>query len=483
MSAFGHRGVVEGFYGRPYSHQDRLWLLEHMGAWGLNRYVYAPKGDPLHRGDWRTPYPRETLEEFAALVEKGGAAGVEVGFAVSPGLSIQYHDAKDRAELARKFQSFVEIGSRFLCLALDDVPDTLAHEADRRLFASLADAHVALANELLESLGEGVGLWLVPTEYLGVESSPYLELLGERVLPEIEIGWTGRTVVSPTVGAAEAARRSATLRRKLLLWDNVPVSDGPMRQMLHLGPYTGRDPGLGAHLSGVLLNPMQHAHASAIAICTAARWLRDPASYHPEEAWAEALDELGAGAPEALRAFACAHRFSPLWPADRDPELEAAFRELAERLEVGGDLAPALEELEALVGARREAPAQIRERLADRALLRELEPWLESHARETRRVDAALSCARVLLGESSRAEKTRAFLALEARLTREPAAGCTSYGPRRVLYPQLSSLRERDMALAEPRALVRDRNLADELVEFAEDLAVWLLTETGAPPS
>ena len=53
---FAHRGVIEGYYGAPYTHADRLWLLERMGAWGMNRYVYAPKDDPFHRARWRSEY-------------------------------------------------------------------------------------------------------------------------------------------------------------------------------------------------------------------------------------------------------------------------------------------------------------------------------------------------------------------------------------------------------------------------------------------
>ena len=45
---FAHRGVIEGYYGAPYTHADRLWLLERMGAWGMNRYVYAPIRSSSH---------------------------------------------------------------------------------------------------------------------------------------------------------------------------------------------------------------------------------------------------------------------------------------------------------------------------------------------------------------------------------------------------------------------------------------------------
>ena len=320
---FAHRGVVEGFYGRPYAHADRLWLLEQMGRWGMNRYVHAPKNDPLHRDRWREPYGREALAELGALVAHGAEHGVEVGFAVSPGLSMEYASREDREALARKLGAFHGLGARFFGLALDDVPSRLVHEGDRRAFPGLAEAHVAVAHELLGRL-EDSRLWLVPTDYSGAEPTDYLETLGATLEPAVEVGWTGRPIVSPTVRADEARRRARTLRRPLLLWDNVPVSDGPMRSLLHLGPYLGREPGLAEHCSGVLLNPMEHPRASGVALQCAARFLADPAGYDPEAAWETALAERGAGAPEAFRRFAEALRFSALAPGERDRELEAA---------------------------------------------------------------------------------------------------------------------------------------------------------------
>ena len=205
MSVFQHRGIVEGFYGRPWSHRDRLWMLERMGGWGMNRYVYAPKDDALHRAEWRTPYPQDRLAEFGELVEQGGKVGIEMGFALSPGLSITYSSAPDRRALVSKFEGFHALGCRFLALLLDDVPAELQREGDRRAFGSLAAAHVALARELRDAFADDVRLWLVPTDYLGVGPTDYLEQLGEELPAEIEIGWTGRTVVSPSIRGDEAA--------------------------------------------------------------------------------------------------------------------------------------------------------------------------------------------------------------------------------------------------------------------------------------
>jgi hyaluronoglucosaminidase len=471
MSAFIHRGVVEGFYGPPYPHVDRLWLIDRLGAWGMNRYVYAPKDDPLHRAQWRDPYPPDALREFAELIERGRAAGVEVGFAVSPGLTIEYASADDVRALQAKFRGFQALGARFVCLALDDVPTTLLHTGDQARFGSLADAHVAVAHAVAAAVGDAA-LWVVPTDYVGVESTDYLERLGEALHPSIEVGWTGRTVVSPTISAAEAARRAATLRRRLLVWDNVPVADGPMRPMLHLGPYVGRGPDLAEHVSGFLLNPMVQARASGVTLRTAADYLRDPHGYDAEASWAAALQELGTGAAAAFALFAAAHRFSPLLPADRDPDLEAALAELRTALSGGGETARALRALRELIDARVVAAETVRAGLVDRRLAEEIEPWLAAHRGESERMAAALDLLEVVAANAAALQRVFALFRLEGMLTRIAPSPVASFGPRRVLYPQLRSLRDDAAAFGADQALFVDRCLADEMIALAEATAL-----------
>jgi hypothetical protein len=68
--------------------------------------------------------------------------------------------------------------------------------------------------------------------------------------------------------------------------------------------------------------------------------------------------------------------------------------------------------------------------------------------------------------------RTFAVFGMETALTSEPEPRYVSYGPRRVLYPQLASLREREMGFGEDPCLIRDRNLAEEFVRLVEDLAL-----------
>jgi hypothetical protein len=244
-----------------------------------------------------------------------------------------------------------------------------------------------------------------------------------------------------------------------------------MRFMLHLGPYGRRDADLADVVSGVLLNPMQHAHASAVAVRTAAAYLSDPRRYDPERAWREALEELGEGAREAFALFAEAHRFSPIWDTHRDRALEEGLAALRADLADGAALRT-IESMRPLCAERLAAAEAIRDGLVDRDLAREIEPWLESHHQETTRIQWALDAVGQLVGDGLPASKITALFGLELRLGSEPESRHVSYGPRRVLYPQLTSMFDDAMGLGADPALVRGRCLADEFVALAEELAL-----------
>ncbi len=355
------------------------------------------------------------------------------------------------------------------------MPTRLAHATDAERFASLADAQVDLMHELAEALPD-VCWWLVPTEYQGARASPYLETLGAGLDPRIEVAWTGPGVLSAEISAADARARAETLRRPLLLWDNVPVADGPMRVLLHQGPYRGRGPDLTPHLSGVLLNPMERPRASGPGVRTAAEWLADPEAYEPEPSWQRATEEIGAGAPAAYRLFAEAHRWCVGAPDDRDRELEAAFDRLRDAPERAAERAT----LRALLDARLAVADALRKGLGDRALLSELDPWIEAHHLETRRMAVALDLLDALAEPADAMTHCQAFIRFEGRLTRLPPTHLASYGPRRAFVPRLGSMRH-DEAHFEPGSLTRDRSLSEDVVRFAEARACRKLEEPCAP--
>ena len=66
-----YRGVVEGFYGAPWSQEARIRQLDFYGRNKMNVYIYGPKDDPYHRTpNWRKPYPAREGEELKVLVNR-----------------------------------------------------------------------------------------------------------------------------------------------------------------------------------------------------------------------------------------------------------------------------------------------------------------------------------------------------------------------------------------------------------------------------
>ena len=129
---FAVRGVIEGFYGNPWTREQRLELITFLAAHGMNTFVYTPKDDPLVRRAWRDAYTGADLQRLTELVELCAAHGIEFVYCLSPGLSIRYSDPGDIEALSAKFSSVAALGVRTFGLLLDDIPTDLQHQADRR---------------------------------------------------------------------------------------------------------------------------------------------------------------------------------------------------------------------------------------------------------------------------------------------------------------------------------------------------------------
>jgi hyaluronoglucosaminidase len=377
-SPFAARGVIEGFYGRPWTHDQRLRLIDFLGQRGMNLFVYGPKDDPLVRRDWRHPYDGEALARLRELLDACRAADLSFAWCISPGLSIRYADAADVNALLQKLGSVAALGVNDLGLFLDDIPRQLQHPLDRDTFDDLAEAHVTLVRRVFAELPDGVRLFVCPTVYWGAGTEPYLAALGAGIDPRVELFWTGRAICSPTLDLADAATFTLTANRPPTYWDNYPVNDVAMGYELHIGPYRGRDPHLWRSATGIVANAMELFEASLIPLATIADYLRDPEGYDPEASWQRALrDVAGEADLEAFALFADNVRSSCL-ALDDAPIVTAALESALFRLGQGdGDGAAA--ELGALGDRLLAAAAHLLHgRVANRALIEEARPWLEA---------------------------------------------------------------------------------------------------------
>ena len=391
QAAFAIRGVIEGFYGNPWIHAERLDCIRFIARHGMNTFLYGPKDDHLVRRRWREPYVGEELARLREVIDTARHVGVEVVYGISPGLSICYSSSADRAVLLAKLAQVAELGVTRFALLLDDLPTELRHVEDREAYGDITAAHAALASAVADGLGPGRPLVVCPLVYHGRGDELYLARLAGALDPAVDILWTGRAICSPVLEVDDANRFHATTGRPPLFWDNYPVNDVAMGWELHIGPYRGRDVGLAAVSRGILANPMELAEASKIPLATIADYLADPVGYDTEASFERAIREVaGDGSPDggrdarAFTLFADNVRSSCLSDDDA-PSVSAALASFSvaadEMAETGdhGELRVAADALHDLAnGQIKAADHLLRGDVANPSLIEECRPWIEA---------------------------------------------------------------------------------------------------------
>lgn len=371
------RGTVEGFYGPPWSHRERLAHLEFSARFGLDAYVYAPKDDAYHRQRWHDPYPSDLLDEIGELARTARALGVRFTYAISPGLTMRFADDADHLALRAKAAQLVDAGVGSFALFFDDVPAELTRPEDLARWSgegAVGAAHghacVRFVEEFLVPNGIHEPLLVCPADYAGTAVSAYREQFARTAPADVLVAWTGRDIVVADVTREDIDRAASSYRRRVVLWDNFPVNDfDPTR--LFLGPLTGRTTDLaGAPFAGILSNPMVQAAPSQLPLVTVADWARDPHGYEPAAAARRALEVVaGAGAVDlAPLVQVCA-----AWPPSReqDPDLIRAIEVMLD----GGPGAP-----EVVVGRLTELERACRAARQPEPLVSALRPWLDAGA-------------------------------------------------------------------------------------------------------
>jgi putative exported hyaluronidase len=292
----GLRGVVEGFYGNPYSHSDRIEQFKFYGRTKLNTYIYGPKDDPYHRDKWRELYPEQERKRISELVTQAHQRGVRFVWAIHPGLDIKWTE-EDRKAVVRKCEDMYRLGVRSFAVFFDDISadDESAHHQAELL---------NYLYEHFEKTGMKIGsLILCPTQYNQAwAKGAYLDILGTKMNPKIEIMWTGKTVVT-MIDRETMEYVNARIRRKGYIWLNYPVTDFAVDHIL-LGPMRGNASDIDQLVSGFVANPMEYAEASKVGIFGVADYLWNMKAYDADRAWEGAVKELYPHSTEAFRHFA-----------------------------------------------------------------------------------------------------------------------------------------------------------------------------------
>ena len=293
-------GVIEGYFGRPWTHADRRQLMSRLRALGYGFFHYAPKADAFLRRRWREPHPDAALDALAGLSAHARALGLRFGVGLSPYELYRDFSGADKAAFIDKLRSLDAIGIDDLAILFDDtrgdVPDLAAREAEI--------VHTALARTRASRV------FMCPTYYaydrmldvvFGARPAGYLQDLGRRLDPRVAVYWTGEEICAREFSPGHLARVAEALRRKPTLWDNYPANDGPlMSARLHLRAFTGRSAAIADHVAAHAINPALQPHLSLIAAATLVASYRDGPAYCYMQAFRDAARALAGGEIAAL---------------------------------------------------------------------------------------------------------------------------------------------------------------------------------------
>lgn len=289
-------GVIEGFYGKPWTQEQRVSLLPRLVDWGLNTYFYCPKDDLKHRAIWRESYAEKELRQLAELIDGCGHHGVRFIYGLSPGLDIRFSDEDERTIIRQRLSQLIGVGARHFALLFDDLPGSMS-DADQQAFGSVAEAQCAVTNEIFDWLREQFSesrLLFCPTPYCdrmdrsNLGGDDYLDRIGTHLKPGIDCLWTGPEIISQEISAESIRQLSDRIGRAPVIWDNLHANDYDLRR-LFCGPYSGRPAETLRLVAGVMANANNEFGINYVPFRTMGECLSDPDSYQPRAAFERAV--------------------------------------------------------------------------------------------------------------------------------------------------------------------------------------------------
>lgn len=368
---FPYRGVVEGFYGTPWSHKARLSLLDFYGKYKMNTYLYGPKDDPYHSApNWRKPYPEKERQQIHDLVMAAQRNRVDFVWAIHPGKDIHWNE-EDYQNLVRKFEMMYELGVRSFAIFFDDIDGEGTNPMKQ------VELLNRLTHEFVQQKKDVSPLIVCPTDYSKLWANPSpqgaLSIYGRALDPSVKVFWTGDVVCSD-VTHETLDWVNQRIQRPTFFWWNYAVTDY-VRHIVLQGPVYGFDTTVTPNeMCGLVSNPMEHAEASKLSLYSVADYTWNPKAYNAMDSWERGLQVVAPRSHEAYRTFAIhsadtetGYRRDESWETETfrfnnytPQQLEALYREF-DRIE--------------------KVPTQMQQANDNPALLKELQPWLVEFGR------------------------------------------------------------------------------------------------------
>lgn len=263
-------GIIEGYFGRSWDWDARADVVTRLAPSGYGFFHYAPKIDGKLRRDWQVLHRHKEIAALTKFAAHCRGVKVRFGIGLTPyGAHLDFN-AETRSALKAKLAHLDSIGLDDLAILFDDMRGDFDDLAQRQadIVAFCCDHSTAKRFFMCPSYYSNDP---VLDRVFGARPARYLETLGKLIDDKVAIYWTGEEVCSAQYSHGHLADISGQIGRKIALWDNYPVNDGPrMSNHLHLRGFTGRSANSGAYVSHHAINPASQPVLSCIPALTLA---------------------------------------------------------------------------------------------------------------------------------------------------------------------------------------------------------------------
>ena len=312
------RGLVEGYYGYPYSQSVKKDLMRFMMRLKMNTYLYGAKSDPYHSEYWGKPYPQTVTAEqeqngwlsedmMRDVCETSAATKVNFIWAIHPGNNfLSSNTVID--DIMGKFEKMHALGVRQFGVFVDDV-SVPSSDADLQLNAQ----RLAQLQERIEQQWNAPGavpsdtvrpLHFVPQIYCRSFASSedqyqrFFKALATT--PENVVVYTTGWGVWSVPNSSDFAMPEQYLGREVAWWWNYPCNDNADDRIYPMDMYqnfsdmsavdgSSRLPSQLTSGIGIVANPMQQGEVAKLPLFSVADYAWNNAKFVNKTSWAAAF--------------------------------------------------------------------------------------------------------------------------------------------------------------------------------------------------
>lgn len=305
-----YRGFIEGYYGIPWTSEERKELMRFGSKFKSNIYIYAPKDNAYHSSCWRDLYAENDLEILKEQIEVGRETKTKLAWALHPFMSNKITADNYDASLQiveKKFNQLYEAGVRQFVISADDVEVTGGLLEDGSL-------HNKLLNDVatfLKAKNDCNDLVFVPSAYcyqaeqrLKVDLNKYYASLMKDLDDSIHIMWTGDDVCS-SMESGRFTEFTNLTNKKPFFWLNWPVNDYSTDHLL-----MGKGEVLNINYTddtvpfeGMVTNPMQQAEPSKLSIFAICDYTWNPNKFNVDKSYNDSFKYVEEKEYESLKAI------------------------------------------------------------------------------------------------------------------------------------------------------------------------------------